>query len=389
MRVIKCHHIQVPSGKRMPTATALEWHKPTGFEQWTSELPGTPLIQYDNIARADNGFIDAACKAYSHHLPLVLNPWHVWIVILQNVSKYVNDHSEQVRHLIVAHEGKKEICVNSGGIVGGIVGNFEIMCRDCKLDLGVDLSLNSRPEDCVARTVMQLAALDTVKTYFSYSATFGCGVPEYHVEGTHADWQQLIDKAQQFAQLGPEVSDWVSELVPVLQQIQTSEDPEFWTCCCTLSRIGSGGQQAIDGWILAFYLYCNEGFVRWAPRGSARRANLAEEYIRLDKQYWKLNELRNELWDDTSQEGKQRFNELNDQCDNLRKEIQQKCGPRSIQDSDLNQTSLSCVPFTVTDSNGIKYDVEIHSGLVCAAQDADTGAVRPLPGYVVWRKPAA
>jgi hypothetical protein len=225
--------------------------------------------------------------------------------------------------------------------------------------------------------------------------TLMCGVPEYHVEGTHEDWQQLIDNVQQFAQLGPEVNAWVARLVPVLQQIQTSEDPEFWTRCCTISTIGSGGDQAIDGWILAFYLYSCEGFLKWAPPGPETAHRVTQLQKRKNELQKKRTQLMKELRDSKVSDeivnaryckefGEVYGEELEQVTDELR-----EISSRGIKTTDLDQTTFSRVPFTITDFDGTKYDVEMISGLVAAAQDAGTGAVRPMPGYIVWRKPAS
>lgn len=42
-----------------------------------------------------------------------LSPDDVWITIMLFFSKYVNDHSEELRHAFVSHEGKKKLEVTT------------------------------------------------------------------------------------------------------------------------------------------------------------------------------------------------------------------------------------------------------------------------------------
>ncbi|KAF9947244.1 hypothetical protein BGZ72_010751 [Mortierella alpina] len=66
-------------------------------------------------AMSFNGFVDSAMKAYNEHHHLVIRPDDVWIAILSQFSLFVNANAEKLRHLFVAHEGKKELKVTNTG----------------------------------------------------------------------------------------------------------------------------------------------------------------------------------------------------------------------------------------------------------------------------------
>ena len=54
-------------------------------------------------------FFNALVEAYADHRPFVLSPDAVWQLISFNFSEYVNNHSEEMRSLLVPHEGVKEL----------------------------------------------------------------------------------------------------------------------------------------------------------------------------------------------------------------------------------------------------------------------------------------
>ena len=60
-----------------------------------------------------HGFMEALHFAYADHRPLVLSPDMIWTLIAQGVSIHTNQHSKKLLPKIVAHEGKKEISIQT------------------------------------------------------------------------------------------------------------------------------------------------------------------------------------------------------------------------------------------------------------------------------------
>jgi hypothetical protein len=56
-----------------------------------------------------NGFVNTAVLAYNHHHHLVLRPEDVWFSVLVQLNVYINEHAEDLRSMLVAHEGQKEL----------------------------------------------------------------------------------------------------------------------------------------------------------------------------------------------------------------------------------------------------------------------------------------
>jgi hypothetical protein len=70
----------------------------------------------DGAYGGTNGFLRTILYAWQHHLPLVLTPDHIWLLIVQAVSRHINTNSEALRHRFVAHEGQKVIHIKSSSL---------------------------------------------------------------------------------------------------------------------------------------------------------------------------------------------------------------------------------------------------------------------------------
>lgn len=64
---------------------------------------------------AGNGFVDSAVFAYNYHHHLIIRPEDIWFSILSQLNFYINANAEELRHMFVAHEGKKELLLKVGG----------------------------------------------------------------------------------------------------------------------------------------------------------------------------------------------------------------------------------------------------------------------------------
>lgn len=79
-----------------------------------SSFQNTPEEDQTIIAQ-QNGFVHTVVRCYSDHRALVIRPDDVWLSILTQFNLFVNGNAEKLRKLFVAHEGKKELEIKSGG----------------------------------------------------------------------------------------------------------------------------------------------------------------------------------------------------------------------------------------------------------------------------------
>jgi len=220
------------------------------------------------------GLVDVAVEAYSRHHHLVLRPDDVWIAILSQFSFYINAHAEELRHTFVAHEGKKALCVEASGCNRYTV-DFAHMARS----MGDLLKENVKdPQLCewimaefstttvVDRTVYAIEMMATMKKYFSYKFSLLCGLPGVTLEGTKADWSDLLSRISKLETFGDEPKTFAQMLRSVLTRFVRSFDVfssssgneeekadlrEFFNKIAHHDGGGSG-PTFLSGWITAF-----------------------------------------------------------------------------------------------------------------------------------------
>ncbi|CAJ0628332.1 12321_t:CDS:2 [Entrophospora sp. SA101] len=224
-----------------------------------------------------NGFISAFLQAYNEHQHLKISPDDVWLTIAQGVSHHINFNSEKYHYMFVDHEGKKEICINVRGILSptssGIVGNWnkavEILTdatdRQVKeeVELKQLLECNFTTTTPTTKTSSNIVLLDTVKAYFSYGMTLGCGIPKITLTGTLEDWMKIQEKLFRLRKLNLDLDFWLNKLDPIIWQFVSTYKGEiyedFWSKAFTYKRYGSGGQKSLTGWIATFFPYNRAG----------------------------------------------------------------------------------------------------------------------------------
>jgi hypothetical protein len=206
----------------------------------------------------------AVYTAFSEHRPLVLTPDAVWITIAQGVAHHMAIHGERLRSRFVAHEGKLELAFECRDWVEGSPENpwpeaFDSWTGQIREHVGprvhdtllCDFSSSGPTE----RTASQIVMMDIFERYFEYLAYCICGIPSITLEGTPADWQHLLEKAE-----GLDVFDldwWLAHLLPICEQFVRASrgdvDPAHWGAICKL-RDQYGGD-VINGWVARLFPY--------------------------------------------------------------------------------------------------------------------------------------
>lgn len=345
MRVVRCAGVE----KKEVRLAAFEDGDPLdGLEVKHLETSSDDLA---TVSGGPDGFYNAFATAYANHLPLTLSPWHCWLMIARNMSRFIALDAERVRHLFVSHSGQKslEVEVVHEDWAGGIRALVEKTKEEgTKVDLDVQFSV----EDPASEIASKVMVLDSLQAYFRYTMRFSCGIPEFHVLGTQEDWQTLAAKVAELKALvdslpakeqpeeeakflGPpdhaqKVSKWIENLLPVLGHIGRCDgeaDARFWASPFHVLDHGYGHE--ISGWVQAFFLY-------------GKNNNYVCDYrYTLDFDPWK-----------------------------------------STVDPDDLCISHARVPLHVND-NGREYDAVMVAGFFGVSQDPDTLAIVPRTGWAV------
>lgn len=233
---------------------------------------GHALVPYGN------GFVEGILRAFQQDLHLVLRPDDVWLAILIQFSLFVNGNSEDLRHTIVRHQGKETInIVTPSSSLGEldldwiserIISKMQGFLADEEIvDWLLPQFSTSTTQD---KTVAAMTLMATMKSYFEYRITLGCGFPSVTLEGTKEDWEDISKRVQKFAQYGTETSLWSTYLGKVLDKMIASfdrpEDPkikEFWMQACHAAGYeGSGDIETLSGWITAFCFWDEKGMIQ-------------------------------------------------------------------------------------------------------------------------------
>ncbi|GJJ78993.1 hypothetical protein EMPS_11352 [Entomortierella parvispora] len=234
-----------------------------------------------------NGFVDTAVRAYSDHHHLVIRPDDVWIAILSQFNFFVNANAEQLRHLFVAHEGKKELTIVAAGTRYTVdFGNLAKQMGELIQQNVVDPSLREwiMPEfttttenDTIVSSVIMMS---TLKKYFSYRIVLRCGLPSVTLLGEREDWEKMLERIEKLKEYGEETTLWYSLLKPVLTGfVNTFNHPEakatkdFWQKIAH-HKSGGSGPSYLSGWITAFCFFDNDGVSLYRPPSASKAGTL-------------------------------------------------------------------------------------------------------------------
>ena len=244
----------------------------------TSYQPeGVPVRVLEAAARSEAPLIDAGFHpfvaamhtAYAKHYPLTISPDMIWLLITQGFATHINQHPEEMRGHFVDFKGKKLLNVNRPSFSKGDESNnwpgvftefgnlIEANTGPALLDLVTGDFSTTGPTEKIA---FQITLMDAMKSYFTYSVTTMCGIPEISLEGSVQDWEKIEAKTRELAQY--DLGWWTEELLPILQEFTKAAagqaKPEFWQSMYKWNEVGSGNPY-ITGWILKFFPYKDLG----------------------------------------------------------------------------------------------------------------------------------
>jgi hypothetical protein len=298
--------------------------------------------------------IAALHRAFTQHRPLCLSPDMVWLLLCQGVAHHINLHAEALRSRLVRHQGKARILVRRDDFVKGspenpwgeVVGEFSARIQEHigpAHGLFVPRFSTTGPAERVAS---EIVLLDAVKSYFRYVLQTLCGIPAVTLEGTVEDWQELAERAREFARF--DLQWWLTSLEPILQEFIAAARGQvrqpFWE---SIYKFGSfSGGAAVTGWIAAFFPYF---------KGGDGAATVQNPWLAAGGE--KLRALLSGQWD------RQRFD----------------LGGPSPGDF---PGGLARAPF-VWEYLGAPFDMELLGGFVGVAQDSATLALRPEVGWAI------
>ena len=244
-----------------------------------------------------NTFFKAMIEAFASHRPVQLSPDAIWMLISQGFSQHVNRHAEELRSILVDHEGRMELKAkikvpsvlpvdNEGGMDlkdisqyalehadwKGIVNEFSTQIdSSTKADIARIITTPFSTTGPDEHTAHQITLMESVKPYFEYSVeNIACGIPYITLTGTPADWSSLLERTRELGKYG--LDWWIDDLIPVLEEFVNAQEGRvntvFWQSIVKkfrpgdlrgLSCFGFGVETEFDGWFLKFFPYDTNG----------------------------------------------------------------------------------------------------------------------------------
>ena len=227
-------------------------------------------------------FFYSLVRAYAEHRPFVLSPDMIWQLIGFEFSEYVNNHSEEMRSLLVAHEGLKDLKIMTDEDIlddknanwSDLFDKFSAaIAENTKGDIAQLMTSDFSTTGQTERTASQITLMESLKSYFHYIAgRLSCGIPYIILKGTPADWRKLAEKVQGLEKYN--MGWWTKELKPIIAElVKTAEgkpSSKFWKDIVMQDRpdrLRGGGcsmekPTELDGWMVKLFPDMKNGKIR-------------------------------------------------------------------------------------------------------------------------------
>ena len=200
--------------------------------------------------------LSAVAKAFAEHRPLVLSPDAVWLTIARGIAQHVKLHAEELRQLLVSHDGKKRLEVFVDGPMptdaqswAHVVELFAKQIGDTTFECDFTTSTD------VERLAAHVALMDAYSPYYAYWCVCVCGIPSITLTGTADDWRKIRARVDDLGVLG--LSRWVRSLAPIMDEFVRAASgnarTEFWQRI--YNPADAYGGELVTGWITRFYPY--------------------------------------------------------------------------------------------------------------------------------------
>ena len=213
-------------------------------------------------AEYQTGFLGMIATAYSNHTPVAIAPHDIWFMLMTEVAKVIRDNVEASRSLFTISDSRIEIAVETTDPTDltANLDKFEEKLRKL-VPVDIDAFIPKFSTDTVASRLATMAAfMDGVQHYYEYMM-FCCGIPAIKILGTIDDWQlakaRFSEIAAMFESVGVDISAWLARVDScfdnILSSLNGEDRSDWWSQIFTQTKVGSGGQLKIDGWIVGLY----------------------------------------------------------------------------------------------------------------------------------------
>jgi hypothetical protein len=207
----------------------------------------------------------------SFHRGLIIDPNDWWIMVVQQVTRYISENGESLRDVFVNFEGKKElVALGASDSIESWEKFMSDMASDISKNIKIKLNDYLKP-DFSTSTHTQQACIDALTMkgmdkFFGYKFMTMCGLRYIEMRGVEDDYVRLISKTRDLMNLPGGIGD---NLTPYLQNVtdifekfletfRGNVDKNFWDTNHSYKNRGSGST-IITGWVRNMVCYSEEG----------------------------------------------------------------------------------------------------------------------------------
>lgn len=226
-------------------------------------------------------FFNMMVNAFADHRAIELTPDVVWLLISQAFSHHIGQNPEQYRHLLVNHEERMPLTVETLFDIrseeidwNDLIDNLTKQISDnTRKDIAAVVTADFSTTGSVERMASQVTLMDAVKWYFEYRIVrIVCGIPQVTLKGTPEDWTRVREKAMKLSDYG--LKWWIDALAPILTEFENTAKGKpnllFWKNMVREVRMvekrgagchssGENESQKVDGWFLKLLPFDQEG----------------------------------------------------------------------------------------------------------------------------------
>jgi hypothetical protein len=221
------------------------------------------------IEQSPNSFLKATVLAFAYHLPLRLNPDHIWYAILSGFNLWTNEmggHQKLVEKNLV-NPDKKDIKIeidlnpNWDQVVDTLGERLEDAITNKDLVKVMKASFTTTTP--TINRVKNLTVASIMKEFVRISFSTMCGIPYVTLGGSPQDWEKLKVVTNALLSLADgELNWWLTKLNESLDKmIATSKgegSEKDWLNF--LNFESHSGFHGCSGWINTFFPYVRQGY---------------------------------------------------------------------------------------------------------------------------------
>lgn len=261
-------------------------HSGVAQENYIRALSGDngkdPLLKKQEYTVYNSGVASMLHYAFKEHLPVTLSPDDIHLLVVQGFNRFVQMYPEDFRNALVSFQGKKDLLVRNDMLSDidpeswdVVPAGFASLIREEVPPAVVDLMLQDYSQTTkIERQVKAVTLMGTFSSYFNYTVSTMCFIPEFVLKGTEQDWEkvaqiphQLIKLLNLSARQGNEAEKgthllhrWLTRLMPILDEFYRARcgkaDPNFWEEF--YKNKDSSGTARLSGRIVYFYPFLYE-----------------------------------------------------------------------------------------------------------------------------------